>query len=101
MLASNETITIVCMGCRQAPWERVWRSEVAFFFNQDGGSVFSVLVAPRKREGRREEPSMVMVVAVEKNQNGRQDFLLSHRRATGRVGLGEARDLRGEVSTGQ
>jgi hypothetical protein len=57
-------MTIVCMGCRQAPWERVWTSSVALLFSQDGGDVVSVLAAPRKREGRREEPSMVMTVVV-------------------------------------
>jgi hypothetical protein len=59
VLARKATMTIVCIGCRQAPWERACRRTVAFLFSHEGGAVASVFAAPRKREGRREEASMV------------------------------------------
>jgi hypothetical protein len=53
-------MTIVWIGWRQARWEKVWMSRVTLFFSQEGGALGSVLGAPRKREGRKEEPSILI-----------------------------------------
>jgi hypothetical protein len=59
VLASNATITIVCMGWRHAGREIAWRRGVTLLFNHIGVAAVSAAGVPRSLLGRREEPIIV------------------------------------------
>jgi hypothetical protein len=60
VLAKNATMTIVCIGWREARYESACSNGVTFLFNHIGPAAVSV-VPPGVFDRRKDEPSMLRI----------------------------------------